>query len=121
DSFFEDYPTFSHWPHAEGKLHVNPLYSPERNDRGMTLRRRFPSDWFEEDNSPSNEYLIESVDVSPGLFEDLATGRRTKEVDALIEQSIVLGFPERYLNVPAGEGPAGLKVTGTLSGGASKE
>ena len=97
---FKDYGRFETWPHAEGRLEVNPLYAvqngSESNGR-LQLRRAFPSNLYEKDHAPCEEYLPETVNLSSAILEDLACGRRTSEVEKLIEECVVLDIPERYL------------------------
>jgi hypothetical protein len=65
---FEDYGRFSRWLHGEeGSLSLNPLFRLE----GNTLRRVFPTPWYEEDNDACKGYLPESVTVSPDVLEDV--------------------------------------------------
>jgi SAM-dependent methyltransferase len=90
---FEDYGSFSQWLHGEvGTLSLNPLFRLE----GNTLRRTFPTPWYEEDNDACKRYLPESVTVSPNVLEDVWRGRRTPNVEPLIDQFVVLGLPHRF-------------------------
>ena len=90
---FEDYGGFSQWLHGEvGTLSLNPLFRLE----GNTLRRTFPSPWYEEDNDACKRYLPESVTISPDVLEDVWRGRRTPSVELLIDQFVVLGLPHRF-------------------------
>lgn len=96
---FKDYGAFEEWPHAEGRLGLNPLYTiEERRDclEEFQLRRTFPSAFYIEDHAQSKEYLPEAVSVHSQVLADLAHGKRTPEVQRLIEQFVVLGMPERY-------------------------
>jgi SAM-dependent methyltransferase len=95
---FQDYDPFEDWPHAEGRLRLNPLYVEEgRNGlRNTRLRRTFPSAFYEEDHTESKKYLPEAVEVPAEVVAGLAHGERMPEVERLIEQCVVLGMPERY-------------------------
>jgi ubiquinone/menaquinone biosynthesis C-methylase UbiE/uncharacterized protein YbaR (Trm112 family) len=103
---FTDYGLFDNWPHAYGKLELNPLYTEEQRDAvgNIHLRRVFPSAWYEQENVEYGfrDYLPETVTVRESVLLDLAQGNRTPEVQRLIEQCVAVGMPERYLpeNLP---------------------
>jgi SAM-dependent methyltransferase/uncharacterized protein YbaR (Trm112 family) len=94
----QDYGPFDDWPHAKGRLTLNPLFVEEtRNSLGnVQLRRTFPTDFYEEENAECKQYLPEVVSVNPQLLVDLTHAKRTQEMEHLIEQCVVLGLPERY-------------------------
>jgi SAM-dependent methyltransferase/uncharacterized protein YbaR (Trm112 family) len=95
---FRDYGAFEDWPHAEGRLSLNPLYvAEERNALGnLRLRRTFPSAFYEEEHLECKDYLPETVQVPPEVWANLTEGMRAPAVESLIEQCVVLGMPERY-------------------------
>lgn len=95
---FEDYGPFEDWPHAEGRLDLNPLYREDgRNGLGSVhFRHTFPSVWYEEENGECRQYEPETVSIDSKVLADLAQGKRTPEVERLIDQCVVLGMPERY-------------------------
>ena len=96
---FKDYGSFQEWPHAEGHLGLNPLYvTEERRDSfgGVQLRRTFPSAFYMEDHAQCRDYLPEVVNVPSQVIADLAHGKRTPEMERLIEQFVVLDMPDRY-------------------------
>jgi SAM-dependent methyltransferase len=84
-------------PHSHGRCGVNPLYSVERRaDGGAVLRRTFPSSFYAEDNAEAASYLPAEASISRDGLSALDEGRRTPEIERLIEQYVVLGLPERY-------------------------
>jgi SAM-dependent methyltransferase len=95
---FQDYSCFKDWPHAEGRLDLNQLYREERRDGGgnVYLRRTFPSAVYEKEDGECKQYEPETVTVSPEVLNDLVHGRRSAEIERLIEQFVVVGMPERY-------------------------
>lgn len=95
---FRDYGPFEDWPHAEGRLGMNPLYVVEDRDRlgNVRLHRRFPSAFYEEEHAECRDYLPETVEVPRDLWANLADGKRGPEVERLIEQCVVMGMPKRY-------------------------
>ena len=97
---FKDYGCFEEWPHAEGRLGLNPLYIIEKKTGDspghVQLRRTFPSAFYMEDHAQCRDYLPEAVKVGAQVLADLAHGKRTPEMEKLIEQFVVLGMPDRY-------------------------
>jgi len=104
---FRDYPAFNDWPHIEGgTIRINPVYTEQSRDSSgnIFLRRVFPSPWYEQENgSEDGRFVPESAVVSSQAMEDLAHGKLTVEIEKLIEQGVVLGFPELH-------GKASIKV-----------
>jgi SAM-dependent methyltransferase len=98
EEIFKDYGSFEHWPHAYGVLLINPIYVPEPRESSGTisLRRTFPSAFFESDHSEIKEYLPERVEVSQALTNDLALGKRTREIEKLIASCVIVGVPPSY-------------------------
>jgi hypothetical protein len=96
---FQDYGSFEDWPHAEGRLMLNPLYREEGRDGfgNVHLRLTMPTAWYEQENGECRQYEPESVSINSRVLIDLANGQRTAELEKLIEQCVVLGMPERYL------------------------
>ena len=95
---FRDYGRFEEWPHAEGRLELNPLYVEEKRDGSgnVYFRRSFPAAWYEEDNAECKQYLPEVVCINSKTLLDLANGKRTQEMEKLIQRCVLLGMPERY-------------------------
>ncbi|MCH7975560.1 MAG: class I SAM-dependent methyltransferase [Bacteroidetes bacterium] len=84
------------WPHAVGKLEINPLYTQRRRDEAIDLTFRFPSPWYAFENERMAEYLPASVALDAATLGDLRQGRRTRRVEPLIAQVVALGLPLRY-------------------------
>lgn len=95
---FRDHESFGMWPHAQGRLDLNPLYrAVGRAHVGRrVLRRTFPSAFYREQNFECKQYLPVSVEVSEHLWDDLAKGRHTPEIDELVAQCVLLDVPLRY-------------------------
>jgi hypothetical protein len=93
-----DHGQFDDWPHAEGRLALNPLYQKDGQDSlGRTrLRHTFPSAWYEKEDADCRKYQPTTVSISPELLADLADGKRTPGIEELIEQCVVVGMPERF-------------------------
>jgi SAM-dependent methyltransferase/uncharacterized protein YbaR (Trm112 family) len=97
---FVEHGTFEDWPHARGRLGLNPLYVEENRDRrgSVSLRRSFPSPLYEQLNEECKSYLPVSVDVNERIWTELLNGNHTQEIEALIKQCVLLAIPERYGN-----------------------
>jgi SAM-dependent methyltransferase len=98
ESLFQDHGPLGAWPHAEGRLRLNPLYVEEGRAGEETARFRltFPSAEFERDHPEIKEYLPETVGIGAETLQALSRGERTREVEALIRACVVVGVPERY-------------------------
>jgi SAM-dependent methyltransferase len=93
---FRTYGPFDEWPHAEGRLEVNPLYVHEGSKRPGTvrLRRTYPSYVYAQEYADYPEYLPETVEVRAELFTDLAQGKHIPELESLLAQCVVMGMPQ---------------------------
>lgn len=97
EQLFRDYDELQEWCHAKGRLGLNPLYEikPESSNH-RCLVRNFPSTFYLNENKECEQYLPEEVVVNAGLLDDLSVGKRTPEIDHLIDQFVVLDIPEQY-------------------------
>ncbi len=93
-----DYGEFEEWPHAQGDLGLNPIYSKNARLNGrMHLRRSFPSAGYEREHPESKRYLPEEIEIRPQALSDLKEGRRTAEINKLIGDFAVTAMPRRYM------------------------
>ena len=71
--YFQDSQPFADWPHALGRLHLNPLYErvSEAVD-GAVFKRRFPSKFYADENREMQDYLPEEVTLASSTISDLA-------------------------------------------------
>jgi SAM-dependent methyltransferase len=123
---FKDYGTFTDWPHAQGRLSLNPLYMQlQKASPGKTsLRRTFPSQLWEEINPECKFYLPEELEINGETLTALKQGKRTEEMRNLIDKFVILATPERYgvpsLRIANGVAhPLGLLTAGLASNGAT--
>jgi SAM-dependent methyltransferase len=96
---FKNYGAFKDWPHAEGRLGINPIYKVAERSNGreeVQLLRSFPSAFYVQDHVQSKEYLPEVVKVRSPVLIDLANGKRTPDIENLIDQLVVVDVPESY-------------------------
>ena len=68
------------WPHAAGRLTLNPLYEPE----GDRYALRLPSPWYEAENGGLRDYMPPAV------------GRGAEPTPDLVARAAFVGLPERY-------------------------
>jgi SAM-dependent methyltransferase len=88
---------FSSWPHARGRLRINPLYRVERRPAGdLLLTLAEPSRFFADENVEANAYLPEDVTVSAQAVADLEDGTTSDEVRELVEKCVFVGMPTGY-------------------------
>jgi SAM-dependent methyltransferase/uncharacterized protein YbaR (Trm112 family) len=92
------YGAFETWPHAVGRLGLNPLYvaTGQTNDR-VSLSLRFPSAHYEAENRACLRYMPATVDLSLhalGQLEARSVGYGADpEIDALARCFVALGTP----------------------------
>ena len=99
EKHFINHGPFNKWPHSHGTLKLNPLYkiSSHENSREITLQRKFPSTFYENENIESKKYLPESITIESSLMDKLNINPRLPEVERLIDQFVVMGMPEKYI------------------------
>jgi len=99
ESVFREHGPVGDWPHAKGRLALNPIYRMIDTDRPGDIRIRFefPSEWYEFENAGYREYAPETVDVPRDVLAALRAGERTEEVRELIDKFVVVGVPDRYM------------------------
>lgn len=105
EDIFRDHGTFESWPHAQGKLGINPLFRQERwnGSKELFLRRTFPGDYYEAENAECKQYLPEAVRISAAALTELSSGKEhADEIAKLIGQFVVLGMPERPYSKTSG-------------------
>lgn len=90
--------SFEDWPHAVGRLQLNPIYavtSLQGGNRKLTFQ--FPSTWYEFENARYRQYAAADCVLSQTDMESLARGERSSRIDDLISECVVLGMPDAYL------------------------
>ena len=98
---FRDYGTFEKTPHANGQLAINPLYVVVAGSKGkIILHRKFPSRFYEEDHPEYKQFMPATIELDATILNDLASGKKTTAIEKLIDQFIVLGMPENFINAP---------------------
>jgi SAM-dependent methyltransferase/uncharacterized protein YbaR (Trm112 family) len=90
---------FDAFPHAAGKLQLNPIYKVERRDPNgdLELRFEFPSKWYRFENEAYLRYAPETCRVPADVASALETGAPHPALADLIAKCVVIGMPGRYL------------------------
>jgi ubiquinone/menaquinone biosynthesis C-methylase UbiE len=96
---FQVHGEFLDWPHALGRLRINPLYhNCGRDETGNSVFKfKFPSQWYEFEDRGWLEYAPKRAEVPPRIIQNVASGLRTPEMEDLIAKCVILGMPEYYL------------------------
>jgi SAM-dependent methyltransferase/uncharacterized protein YbaR (Trm112 family) len=90
---------FSDWPHAIGRLQLNPIYAadPQGSNGELSLRFQFPSEWYRLENEGYLAYAPQQVLVPRHLVHALERGERSADLERYVKQFVVIGMPEHYL------------------------
>jgi SAM-dependent methyltransferase/uncharacterized protein YbaR (Trm112 family) len=93
---------FQTFPHAEGRLQLNPIYAVDSKtpEGDLELRLEFPSEWYRFENGSYLRYAPEKVRVSGSVVRALEAREPHPELDELVRKFVVIGLPERYRSVP---------------------
>jgi hypothetical protein len=94
---FRRYAPFTEWPHAVGRLGVNPIYARNPVDEQIEMTLRWPTEWYKFQNQMFSEYAPERCLMPKTLVSAIDAGRRTPEAQPYIDQFVAIGMPDRYL------------------------
>lgn len=97
DKPFRRYAPFTEWPHAVGRLGVNPLYArnPVGDQVEMTLS--WPTTWYKFQNQMLLDYAPEKCVMPKTVVNAIDAGQRTPEAQRFIDDFVVIGMPDRYV------------------------
>jgi SAM-dependent methyltransferase/uncharacterized protein YbaR (Trm112 family) len=92
--------TFDVFPHAAGRLRLNPIYEIEQRapNGDLDLRFVFPSKWYRFENEAYLRYAPERCRVPAAVVSALEAGAPHPELADLIAKCVVIGMPDRYLS-----------------------
>jgi SAM-dependent methyltransferase/uncharacterized protein YbaR (Trm112 family) len=87
------------FPHAAGKLQLNPIYKVESREANgdLALRFEFPSKWYRFENEAYLRYAPERCRVPADVVSALDAGSAHPALPDLIAKCVVIGMPPRYL------------------------
>ena len=85
------------WPHSEGRLGINPIYTIKRMADGTRrLQFKFPSvDYFFE-NSLMACFHPKCVTLTDQTFRNIQANVRSQDIERLIKKMVVIGMPDHY-------------------------
>jgi SAM-dependent methyltransferase len=87
----------SEWPHAVGRLGINPIYAVTSLPGGrVQLRFEFPTAWYAYENHGMLAYHPERVETDRAVLVALRDGRQTPAMADLVARFVVIGMPERF-------------------------
>lgn len=91
-------PRFAEWPHAFGRLQINPIYTVEekRSNGDLVLRFEFPSSWYKFENEAYLKYAPERCVLPAALVAALERQEHPPELDEFIAKTVIIGMPDRY-------------------------
>lgn len=92
---------FNAWPHAAGRLDINPLYrqaGPASGEKTL-FQRIAPSDQFMQDSGHLVERLPLEAEIDTATLKALSEGRRVETMDDLIRKMILIGLPPGYAHL----------------------
>jgi SAM-dependent methyltransferase/uncharacterized protein YbaR (Trm112 family) len=85
------------WPHAVGRLAINPIYQVSRTHEGTwQLRFRFPSDHYAFENVMMVSYHPQTVTLTDETYCQVKANVHSAEIERLIQRMVVVGQPEHY-------------------------
>lgn len=85
------------WPHAAGRLSINPIYRVSKaQDGGWRLRFVFPSRHFASENAKMLSFCPKEIVLTDETFGEVQANVRSPAVENLIERMIVVGMPDHY-------------------------
>jgi SAM-dependent methyltransferase/uncharacterized protein YbaR (Trm112 family) len=98
DSDFTDGGKFPEWPHARGKLGINPLYRVSTvTPKEVSYVREFPSGVYAEEHKEMRKFLPEKFSLPADELQALRENRPTNGLKPLIDKLAIMGFPPGYL------------------------
>ena len=94
---FRRYAPFTEWPHAVGRLGVNPIYARNPVGEQIEMTLRWPTDWYKFQNQMFSEYAPERCMMPKALVSAIDAGQRPPEAQPFIDDFVVIGMPDRYV------------------------
>ncbi len=98
EKVFREHAPFTQWPHGVRHQSINPLFVPD-NGAGedcLRLRRKFPSEFYVEENREILQYLPDKVDVPRSVLADNAAGKDGAGLEKLVADCVLLDMPSAY-------------------------
>jgi SAM-dependent methyltransferase/uncharacterized protein YbaR (Trm112 family) len=78
------------YPHARGRLTINPVYRTTATPAGVEGQLEFPSQWYEFENGAMREYHAPVFTMTQAELADLRAGRRTARTEELVDSFVLI-------------------------------
>lgn len=89
-----------HWPHAVGRLALNPLYRARPHPGGVRLTLEPPSPAWEAEHGGCRRYMPAELTVPDAVLQAIERGARSETVQALVAACVLVALPDRYVPRP---------------------
>ena len=88
---------------AAGNLQINPIFKVKlRPDGGADLGAWFNNTHFALQNARATVYMPRQLSLTPATVAALRAGQRTPEIEALIQDFVLIGLPDHFAVDPLG-------------------
>ncbi|HEY4105249.1 MAG TPA: class I SAM-dependent methyltransferase, partial [Polyangiaceae bacterium] len=89
---------FEDWPHAVGRLALNPIYRETARSSAteLDLEFRFPSHWYEFENAGYLNYAPQKGRISRAALERANHADGRAAVEQYVSEFLMLGMPDLY-------------------------
>lgn len=96
---YADYDRLNGWPHAVGRLVINPIYVPDESSspEGHKFRFRFPSEHYASEDHRYAEYAPSEWFIPQDVLEAIRKKTRIPSMEEHIRRFVIIGVPEKYL------------------------
>lgn len=102
-------PIKEEWPHAVGRLGLNPIYARRATDNEqIQLRFVFPGTWYAYENNAMLAYHPRRLTITESQLEAASKGLSDASLSELVAKFVLLGLPQRFAPVDIAVGKAGL-------------
>jgi SAM-dependent methyltransferase len=90
-------PSKEEWPHAVGRLGLNPIYTRRAAvNEQIHLRFEFPGTWYAYENNAMLAYHPRRLTLNKSQLESASKGLPDASVPELVAKFVLLGLPQRF-------------------------
>jgi SAM-dependent methyltransferase/uncharacterized protein YbaR (Trm112 family) len=95
---YADYDRLDDWPHAVGRLVINPIYVPDESSspEGRKFKFRFPSEHYAYEDHRYSEYTPSEWFIPQDVLAAIRNKKRIPSMEEHIRKFVVIGVPEKY-------------------------
>lgn len=84
------------WPHAVGRIQLNPIYAKSIIAGQTRLSFTFPRPWYAYQNHQMLEYHARFATISATDIQTLQSGGWNSTLGELLDQFVLIGLPDRF-------------------------